>query len=144
MGNAHDATQVNLVNAFSKLVEMGIEFVTYTYSGSGDSGCISDVEIVPPSSANADDWASAFKIMFYVGFCEEVDERESSFENALRGIADELLESAHGGWENGDGGFGTVMFDVANQNVLIEHSDYIVEIEARPTIAIGVNGKVPQ
>ena len=62
-----------------------------------------------------------------------VVEQQLSIEQALRDFADEVIDVVHGGWENGDGGSGKVIFDCHAGMVRIEHTAYFTDSDYEET-----------
>jgi hypothetical protein len=60
-------------------------------------------------------------------------EQSVSIEQALRDFADAAIELVHGGWENGDGGSGSVVFDCQSGIVRIEHTAYFTDSDYEET-----------
>ncbi len=101
-----------------------------SYDGEGDSGQIDDVSaydkaraLVPdkplsPRAKRAFDGLILFKDTLY---------------GALEAFAWELLAEHHAGFENNDGAFGTITFDVTACRVTIEHSERISDVVTSQT-----------
>ena len=114
------------MNALQLLAEVRRRFptatkVTVSYTGSGDEGWMDEVCI----------WAGE----------EELDEIEQSpqgwampegktddpLTEPLRDFAEEVLLKHCSGYENNEGGFGTVAIDLMRNTTSIEHYDYVQE-----------------
>jgi len=110
--------------------------VRVEYSGCGDDGQITDVELEPKD----DDGAKLLKetkvsvIMkssriFDGEWIESPLVKDTSLDEALEDFAYDWLSSNHGGWENNDGGSGHMVFDFKNQKVNISHCTYYTSSE---------------
>jgi hypothetical protein len=88
----------------------GIDSIAITYSGSGDSGQIDEIALTPAKASYATYNGSDIPLRSFV-----------------EDFADELIESAHSGYENGDGGAGTITITRATATVTWEHSDFYTE-----------------
>lgn len=120
------------------LAEAGAVTSTATYVGCGDSGGVEDVSVEMPAEAPFD--MSALVTVFAErGVFENgewrstIVEQQVSIEQALRDFADEVIDVVHGGWENGDGGSGSVIFDCQAGTVRIEHTAYFTDSDYEET-----------
>lgn len=111
---------------FAALRLVGIEQVVIEYGGGGDSGEIEDVAATPKALTNEDKvfvrplpstWGTP-----EIKLAEEVGLRDG-----VESFAWDLLEYKHGGWENNDGGRGTITFDVATETVTLDHNTYFTD-----------------
>lgn len=105
----------------------------------GDSGGVEGVEAAMPEG-------TCFKAMApvtlhtqratYSDGAWQTTEVEHSvpIEQALRDFADEIVDWLHGGWENGDGASGSVVFDCAKDSVRIEHTAYFTDSDYEETV----------
>jgi len=108
-----------LLNA---LARAGVTHVIVTFDGYGDEGQIQNVEI----RAGDDDIAMP-------GAMIEIDEAvwgqvepirsTLSIAAAIESLSYDVLERTHCGWENGDGAYGDVTFDVAEQSISLDYND---------------------
>lgn len=120
------------------LAQAGAVTATTTYVGCGDSGGVEDVSVEMPAETSFD--MSALVTVFAErGVYENgrwgttVVEQQLSIEQALRDFADEAIDLVHGGWENGDGGSGSVIFDCQADTVRIEHTAYFTDSDYEET-----------
>ena len=120
------------------LVQAGAVTATATYVGCGDSGGVEDVSVEMPTEAPFD-MAGLVTVFAERGVFENgkwqttVVEQQLSIEQALRDFADEVIDVVHGGWENGDGGSGKVIFDCHAGMVRIEHTAYFTDSDYEET-----------
>lgn len=98
---------------FPRMLAAGLASIEYDYSGSGDSGQIDE----------------------HTGFNADHEETPVPEDLASEGesIANDLLESKHGGWYNGDGASGTVTLNAAERTVVIDHDEYYTETRNEET-----------
>lgn len=120
------------------LAQAGAVTAAATYVGCGDSGGVEDVSVEMPPETSFD--MSALVTVFAErGVFEDgrwkttMVEQEVSVEQALRDFADEAIDLVHGGWENGDGGSGSVIFDSQAGTVRIEHTAYFTDSDYEET-----------
>ena len=82
------------------------------YSGSGDSGQTDDMTTIPAKLSGLLD--------------EQLNEKET-----LRSYLDtftwEKIEDEESGFYNNEGGYGEIIFDVAERTIKMEHNNYIQE-----------------
>ena len=120
------------------LVQAGAVTATATYVGCGDSGGVEDVSVEMPAEAPFD-MAALVTVFAERGVFENgewqttIVEHHLSIEQALRDFADEVIDVVHGGWENGDGGSGSVIFDCQAGRVRIEHTAYFTDSDYEET-----------
>lgn len=92
---------------------LGIKRLTVHYSGSGDSGQTDDISTEP---------ANRNMIL---------DEKFEDTDRELKDIIDEFawgaIEDNEGGFYNNDGGQGSIIFDVKNRTITMEHYNNVVE-----------------
>lgn len=97
------------------LVAAGVAFASADYQGEGDDGNVEDSSYVDANKEEA-------------GVDDDLDVK-------FRNFAWECAYSAHPGFENNDGGRGTVTFNVAENKVIIEHFDIVHNEEACEDVA---------
>lgn len=120
------------------LAQVGAVTATATYVGCGDSGGVEDVSVEMPAETSFD--MSALVTVFaergvyeHGRWDNTLVEHQLSIEQALRDFADEAIDLVHGGWENGDGGSGSVIFDCQAGTVRIEHTVYFTDSDYEET-----------
>lgn len=91
---------------------LNITKVTAHYSGSGDDGFIDEIDFEPgepgqPMRRDLDDF-----------FWEEV------------------IQDHHQGFHNGDGGFGTITWNIATDKITLQHNVYITDSRAYPEVTL--------
>lgn len=123
----------------SALRQAGIAQVTVTYVGMGDSGGVEGVEAAAPEGTHFDGLAPvtvhAQRASYNDGAWQTVEvEQSMPIEQALRDFADEIVDWLHGGWENGDGASGSVVFDCASDSVRVEHTAYFTDSDYEETV----------
>ena len=96
-----------IVNAMK---QAGISTAVIEYSGSGDSGNVDDVTFTPEVDARV-----------------TIEDEDVSLNEAVRDFANELIDSEHSGYENDDGGSGTITINAETNLVTWEHLDYYTE-----------------
>lgn len=128
--------QQNKTTIIATMIAAGIKSATVNYAGGGDSGGVEEVNcqweegrqvdmgsILVTYAFRAAKWNGAKKEMEYTD-----TKSERAIEAALESIAyDAIEEAGHGGWENGEGGYGQLIINAAEGTMKLEHSDYIVD-----------------
>lgn len=114
------------------LRELEAQSATIDYSGGGDSGDISTVAVFP--SERMDSLAQAMVVLRCVRgewrdghYQPIVEDRSVALSQALEDFTLEWVNSTHGGWENNDGGQGTVTIDVTENTFNLEHTEFYTE-----------------
>jgi len=87
-----------------QLRALGFTEVTAEYEGYGDSGNVEDINLQPRGSA-----------------------LPSELSNQLDEFAWGFAYQQHPGFENNDGGYGTLTWDLTNDSIDLDHADRYVE-----------------
>ncbi len=127
-----EAIHANRESLLAALIKLNITEVIIRYEGGGDSGDVTELEVKPepvtPQLAVehiAHRYvASEYRDREYHYFLEE---RQSSVDDALRDFAMAWANAQHSGWENNDGGSGSVTIHVTENNFQLEHTEYYTE-----------------
>ena len=53
----------------------------------------------------------------------EVEMRQLSLEDVVEQLAYDFLSDTHGGWENNDGDYGAIIFDVADYSITLDYNE---------------------
>lgn len=88
-----------------KLNELGVTKLTVNYSGSGDEGSLEGLDVEPQGIIIPNE-----------------------LEQQICDLADELLYSEHGTWEDGDGGTGMIVIDPVANRIVNKHGWYFTDI----------------
>jgi hypothetical protein len=132
----------NMTILFDALKAQGVGIVTVSYQGGGDSGdteypVFERDESDPATSIiplNHGEWPSG-TISQSVRVWDERKRKDVyrpddvGIKDAVTGLAMELVGRHHGGWENNEGGEGTVTFDVVKRKVELHHGNNIITTE---------------
>jgi hypothetical protein len=108
-----------LLNA---LALAGVTQVVVTFDGYGDSGQIENVEV----RAGDDDIAmpaAEIEIAEAVWGQSEPERSTVSLATAIESLAYDVLERTHCGWENNDGAYGDIIFDVAEHRITLDYNE---------------------
>lgn len=129
---AVEAQRLNRDTLIQALTQLGVARVTITYSGSGDSGDVCQVEATPPEPRRQFPETS----IPFVYVCPEYQDsnvtyvmqfQHQSLEESLRDFALNWVELHHGGWENNEGGEGEVTIDVPGNAFTLDHHAFYTE-----------------
>lgn len=107
---------------FETLAAQGVDEVTATYYGGGDEGGVQDIEANPPAACVP---------TAVIG--TTANNKPIDLEDAIRDFCDELVYGQHRGWENNEGGGGTLVFDVKTKTISLDHYDNEVKEEYQDT-----------
>jgi hypothetical protein len=105
------------------LKRRGITSVSIDYDGEGDSGQIAGI-----GATDAQNRPASLLAPVRVALRSAKPDRYPTLEDALEEFAWSLLAHYHGGFENNDGGFGTIHINVAKGSVCIEHNDRFSDV----------------
>jgi len=98
-----------------------IAAVEVAYDGEGDSGQIGEITAVDPAGKPATLLHSVFLNL-------DGKRRKYSLAEALDAYTWEVLAIHHAGFEDNEGGFGTLSIDVASGTISLDHNARIVEV----------------
>ncbi len=123
----------NKAAIMAALKSNGVTNATSEYSGSGDEGSTGSVTVHPENTA-ALEYNVTVKMIGSTfdssaeKWITKASDSNLTLEQALRDVTDQLIEmNGHAGYEDGDGGGGSVTFDVENDTVEHDHYDCVVE-----------------
>jgi len=113
---------LNKASLLNALTLAGVTRVVVSFDGYGDSGQIENVE------AQAGDNpvtmpAAAIEIAEAVWDQAEPKRSSVSIAAAVESLAYDVLETTHCGWENSDGAYGDVIFDVAEGVITLDYNE---------------------
>ena len=97
---------------FDFLKALGIQVLKVHYSGSGDSGQTDDMTTIPAKLSELLD--------------EQLNQKET-LRSYLETFTWEKIEDEESGFYNNEGGYGEIIFDVAERTIKMEHNNYIHE-----------------
>jgi hypothetical protein len=113
---------INKTALLKALALAGVTHVTVSFDGYGDSGQIENVEV-----RAGDDEAimPAATIEIVESVWDEAEPRRISVSipAAVESLAYDVLERTHCGWENNDGAYGDVVFDVAGDVITLDYNE---------------------
>ena len=125
----------NRAAIFAALRDEGVLRAAVSYTGSGDSGGPEGVRFeMPDGPRELDEMPSAPQYMMSSQYVDSVWQNTTSLtdrllNDALTDFAMEAVEQHFGGWEDGDGASGEVVFDATAATVVIEHNSYFTDSE---------------
>jgi hypothetical protein len=111
--------KTTLLNALS---QAGVTHVTVSFDGYGDSGQIENIDV----RAGEDDVtmpAATIEIAESVWGEAEPKRSSVSIAAAVESLAYDVLERTHCGWENNDGAYGDIVFDVAEGVITLDYNE---------------------
>jgi hypothetical protein len=103
----------------AEFAALGITHVTAEYSGSGDEGFIDDVTANKLKEGEELDTDRCE----YFELPDELEERFKDF------CYEEVLDYLHGGWMDGNGANGKIVFNIAEKKLSIEHNAIVEEYD---------------
>lgn len=129
---AHEAAQAairptNKAALFAALSATGITCVDASFDGYGDSGQIESID-AKADGANTP-LPEATVTLNIIGWRDtDSTERTLSVREAIEHFVYDCLAQTHGGWENNEGAFGTFVFDVADQSIILDYNQRFEDI----------------
>ena len=127
-----EAVRANRQPLLTALTALGITELVVRYEGGGDSGDVAEVTVMPETimpQLAIEQITHRYVITDYRDnqYHYHAEERQLSVNEALHDFALEWVDVYHSGWENNDGGSGTVTIQVANNRFQLEHTEYYTE-----------------
>lgn len=119
---AAELLEPNKSALFETLAAAGIETVTVTFDGYGDSGQIESID----ARAGAETVALpsiTIEIARAVWRTAEIERLTQSVHDAIETLAYGFLSQLHSGWENDDGAYGEFTFDVAERTIVLDYHE---------------------
>lgn len=107
---------------FSALERAGVTKIVITFDGYGDPGQIEDVQ----AKAGDDDITMPNAMIEFATTVWGQPEPERSsvtVATAVESLTYDALERTHGGWENNDGAYGAIIFDVADYSITLDYNE---------------------
>lgn len=119
----------NKAAIFPALAAAGIACVTIEYDGGGDEG-----NLEAPQAFDADNQPVEFPetriTIVSLGFDNLTQSEEThALRDAIESASCTLLETTHGGWEDGEGACGLITFAVASETITLEHRSRFVDYD---------------
>lgn len=114
--------QTNKATLFSALERVGVTRIVVTFDGYSDSGQIENVE----AKAGDDDMTMPNAMIEFATtvWGQPKPERSSvTVTAAVESLAYDALERTHSGWENNDGAYGDIIFDVADYSITLDYNE---------------------
>lgn len=109
------------VLAAASIIQLDVEF-----DGEGDSGQIESIE-ARGGDAIVDLPSGTVLMSVAMADGSGLQTRPCPIRDAVETLAYDCLEDAAGGWENNNGAFGTIRFDVATQTITLELNTRVSE-----------------
>jgi hypothetical protein len=113
---------LNKTALLDALAFAGVTRVVVSFDGYGDSGQIENMEaqvVADPVTMPG----TAIEIAESVWDQPEPKRASVSISDAVESLAYDVLEKTHCGWENGDGAYGDVIFDVAEGVITLDYNE---------------------
>lgn len=119
-------------DAFLPLLrEHGIVRVEVHYDGGGDEGTVGEVNAyTAEGDVELPGIVCDHHSLEYNG---QVTNRTIALEDALSAFAEHAVCARHGGWEDGEGAYGTIAIDVASGAVTLTHNMRFIDYETTET-----------
>ena len=134
-----DLIAANRKSVFDGLRAAGVVQCEVRYEGSGDDGWPEETTFLGPGykviQLKPIPKVSRYEInKFYdpkvqAQWCKTAKPREFPLDEAAANFAMDAVEQNFDGWENNEGGYGQVIFNVEKDTVIVEHDDYYLETE---------------
>jgi hypothetical protein len=117
--NLKDATRLLMEG----LAALDIAAVEISYDGEGDSGQIGDIV-----ARGTGDRIVSLDATLGLALWSDRESRTRTVYDVLEEYAWELLRHYHEGFENCDGGYGTITLNVSEGTAVIDHNDRITDV----------------
>ncbi len=112
---------------FEALARAGIQSVTISFDGYGDSGQM-EAPVAFDSDAQERALPPSTIVVKSVDFdAGKLSEKTITVREYIETLAYDLLEGVHEGWENNDGAYGEFQFSLAEQSISLEYHERYTE-----------------
>lgn len=130
--NAVSALQVNRDALIEQLKALKISEVKINYNGCGDSGDVMEMEVTPAEvlpllQTTMLQYRNVTQIYKDGEFHSEHLDEQMTLHDALSDFTIMWLYQHHAGWENNEGGEGTVVIRVADNCFELSHTEFYQE-----------------
>lgn len=116
----------NKTALFAAMAEAGLTLVEVEFDGAGDSGAIEGVRAFAAGDAEA--VVPAIPVTLSpAAYDPDEAERSLNLAEAVQEVAWDALALRCGGWENNEGGWGTVRFDAPAEAVTLDLHERVIE-----------------
>lgn len=127
-----DAIHANRQPLLAALAALNITEVSIRYEGGGDSGDVMEVMVKPEEQMSQ---LTTTQMLYHSVLAEnseghyqyKLSESSISLDDALRDFTLTWVNAHHGGWENDEGGDGTVTLYVPANHCQLAHSECYTE-----------------
>ena len=117
----------NRATVFAELKNAGITMVDIEFDGCGDEG---SVQSVLARRAKSEMVIPEIEVdIGHAGYSGTVSRSAMKLANAIEEIVYDILTIHHGGWENNDGAFGELVFDVDGGTISYQHHSRYTEVD---------------
>ena len=129
---AEDSRTLNRDRLLTALAGLGVRQVVVAYEGGGDSGDVSEVSVEPPELLPKLR-TETIELRCRIGEFQDghyqyrTADQSMSLHRAVSDFTLDWVEDTHGGWENNEGGSGSVTLDVEAGTLKLEHTEYFTE-----------------
>ena len=113
---------LNKAAFFDAIAPLGVTQVVVTFDGYGDSGQIENIEIRAGGDAIAEPTVMIEFVEAEWGQAEP-NRSSTSIASAAERLTYDVLEWTHSGWENSDGAYGDVTFDVGAREITLDYNE---------------------
>lgn len=113
---------LNKAALLSVLALAGVTRIVVSFDGYGDSGQIENVEVQAGDDPVTMPVA-AIELAEAVWDQAEPKRSSVSIAEAVESLAYDVLEKTHCGWENNDGAYGDIVFDVEEETITLDYNE---------------------
>lgn len=110
-----------IINYLLKLKDQGVQLIKLSYNGGGDAGCIDTVIYTKLDSFGEDEDESELDTIA-LGISDDIENKFKDY------CSDSLLQNIED-WYNNEGGYGHIIFKLADNSYTIENNCYRQEVD---------------
>lgn len=110
-----------IINYLLKLKDQGVQLIKLSYNGGGDDGCIDTVIYTKLDSFGEDEDESELDKVA-LGISDDIENKFKDY------CSDSLLQNIED-WYNNEGGYGHIIFKLADNSYTIENNCYRQEVD---------------
>ena len=124
-----EVLQGNKQAIFDALVAAGIQLVTIDFDGYGDEGHLQEPAGFDAANKEISLPSASITVQQVKFESSTIVEASTSVAEFVNNLASDLLQKTHGGWQDGEGAYGTFSFNLEDRTITLRYHERYVETE---------------
>lgn len=119
----------NKQTIFDALVAAGIQLVTVDFDGYGDEGRMDEPTGFDGGNNEMELPVASIDVKQVEFESSTIVQASTTVSEFIKNLTSDLLEKTHGGWEDGEGAYGTFSFNLEERTITLQYHERYVETE---------------